>query len=169
MTLAPPHIPPDIMTFRARLLMALTAVLGVGLGTSSLFFPQSYASTSFDAIREQVPAGLGLAVFGAAFLLAGVLAAYAAWWGRETPARIALMIGGPCTGAWWIGFVLAYFSGTLTAPSGLVVYFVLAGYQLVIGYDPMRTPLERLAVRRSHTARTRRSDWAAPEEPPNAA
>lgn len=143
-----PHIAPlaERLTPRARVYMAVAGLRNLALGVVCILMPEYFTSGSYAGIKGALPftADTSLIVWGAAFLVAGVIATSAAVFGHETHARIGLMTSVVISGSWVGGFAFAQITGAAAGPTGLIVWAAFTAKDLTMLRDPLRNPFEPL-------------------------
>lgn len=130
----------DDMTPRARAYLATAAVRHFLLALACVTIPDSFTSSSFDAIRSVLP----LQAWGVVFFGVTVVAAWAVVRRSEPAARLSLIMSASSTAVWAGGLVAAYFTGTLTGPSGPIIWWAVVLKDLIVCRQPMRSPFEPL-------------------------
>jgi len=137
------------MSLRARAYLGITAAFHLTLGSFCLLVPETFLSSSYEGLRHAlpVPAGLALVSWGALFALVGTICAFAAVFGREPVARVALMMSVIVTGAVAGSFLASWMSGTLQGPTGPLIWLTLAFKDMTMLRNPMRNPFEPVVQR----------------------
>lgn len=139
MTLIPP-VPPEVMTWRARAYVGVTATRNAALGACAIGLPGDFSGDSYQVITEIAP----ISVWGVMFFIGGSHLAYAAVTGNEGHARTGLSLSAVSTSLWAAGFYMAYFVGGVVTLIGAIVFTALTLKDLIVCAQPMRSPFERI-------------------------
>lgn len=129
------------MTPRARGYLVVAAARHISIGLCAVIIPAQFATPSMDPIRSV----MHLTAWGALLLAVGFGCLAAATSGTETVARVTLVLSAAMSTTWAAGFVSAGLNGELANPALPIVFFALAGKDLVVCAQPLRSPFERLA------------------------
>jgi hypothetical protein len=147
---------PDVMTTRARLFMAVVAMRNLTLGVSVLVAPGFYrvSTRAFDL----VDALGGFGFWGWAMTGIGLMAAHAALAESRSWARGAIYASAGIAGVWLASLTmqfitLAHTSGRIS-PMLPLLWLSLTAKDLVIAWQPMRSPLEHVIRRTAAGALT---------------
>lgn len=132
------HVPPEKMTVRARLYLAIGAARHLSVAAIA-FVAANYYDGSPWAVLISV---LSLKVWALAFFIGGLHFAYSATVGDEAQARVALVVSAALTASWAAGFFLSAVEGSATAVFIGVLLAALAGKDLVVCAQPLRSPFE---------------------------
>lgn len=125
------------MTSRARAYLGLAALRNLGLGLVCLLAPASFAQSTITDV-------LPLAVWAVLFFIGSIHLFAAATLGRETWARVALIVSAACAAAWGTSFLLAQTANPSYGWVAPILWFGLAAADLVVTRQPLRTPFEDL-------------------------
>jgi hypothetical protein len=140
MTIVPP-VPPEVMTWRARAYIGVSAARNVALGGVAIGLPGDFDGDSYAVITRIAP----ITIWGVMFFLGGAHLAYAAITGTEGHARTGICLSAVSTSLWATGFYLAYFSpGGVVTLVGAIVFTALTLKDLIVCAQPMRSPFERI-------------------------
>lgn len=145
-----PAVPPDVMTWRARGYLGISAARHFAVGAYVLALPGDFTADAYQVIREILP----MRAWGVLFLLGGLHMAYAALAGREPHARTGLTFSAVASACWAAGFLMGYYVGGVVTLLGFIVFAALTGKDLVVCAQPMRSPFERIV--REYTGSTGR-------------
>lgn len=137
-------MPAARMTPRARAYMTICALRHVLLGLMCVIRPGDFTSPSYDGVKDvlPVPPDAALVTWGAAFLVIGAIAVWAAVNGSENAARHALTGSVVVTLMWVGGFIWSILTGSLVGWSGVIIWAALAAKDLTMLRDPLRNPFE---------------------------
>ncbi len=103
-----------------------------------LFIPEAFTSSTFHAVIGIAP----LQTWSVVFIAAGTLIGWSAMRGSEGGARAGLGLAAVVSLMWAACFVIALFDGTSASPIGAIIWAALAGKDLVVCGQPLRSPLE---------------------------
>lgn len=145
-----PSVPEDVMTWRARGYLAITAGRHIAIGAVCILLPQDFDGDSYQIILEILP----IWAWGLLFFVGGAHLAFSAVRGHENHARIGLSLSAITTSTWAAGFFMAYLTGGVVTLIGGILWTALTGKDLVVCAQPMRSPFEKLA--REYAAPPRR-------------
>lgn len=132
------HVPPEQMTWRARIYLGIGATRHACIGLISFTAASTYDGSPWAALVSLI----SLTVWGALFVLGGLHFAYAALFGHAQHARWALVTSAVLTGMWAAGFLISGSNGSVTALLIGVLLGALSGKDLTMCAAPLRTPLE---------------------------
>lgn len=138
-----PHVPEEQMTWRARTYLAIGGTRHLCTGTIA-FVAARYYDDSPWAVLISV---LSLKVWALAFIVGGLHFFYSAIMGEEWQARVALVVSAALTASWSAGFLLSAIEGSITALLIGVLLAALAGKDLVVCAQPLRSPFEPILRR----------------------
>lgn len=128
------------LSLRARAYLWSYTIANVLMGSALIFFPQTFQSQSFDALRQAFP----LPVWGIVYLAVAMVTFWGAFRGTERPARMGLLANLVTTGGFFAGFTAALIQNTSSSPSGPIAWGLLATINLIMLANPLRTPFEDL-------------------------
>lgn len=131
---------PEQMTGRARMYLAIAAVRHLLIAASTWLFTPYFTSPSFGQIRTIMP----LQWWGILFAGAGLTCGIGALIGRETLARVGLILSASSSALWAGGFLAAALTGHTAAPTGVIIWWAVAFKDLVVCRQPLRSPFEPL-------------------------
>lgn len=126
------------MTWRARVYLAASTVANLYLATLCIFFPHTFQSPTFVVVVDGAP----LVLYGAAFLVAGVLCAIGGVRAHAGLARWGAAVSFMIYGLWALGLVLGTIAGSPTGYTGPMIWSLAAVYHGLQTVNPMRLPLE---------------------------
>jgi hypothetical protein len=138
--LAPPPVPPEMMSWRARAYLAVIAMRHFAVAWICVFSPVSFGGTTY----EQVRGTMSLRVWGGVFSFIGVLAVVALWRGGEALARYCLVMSAVISSIWAAGLYVAWIQGDLSAKPLPILWTALVMIDLIVASEPLRTPFEPL-------------------------
>ena len=147
MSLIREHLGPPMMTHRARAYLVIVGARCLALAVCCLAMPGSFRSPSYEVIKQVIPspsAQAALAIWGVVFGVGAILAVVAAVAGNEDVARWALVVSALTSSLWVGGFFAAMFTGTLTGPTGPIVWGAVVLKDLTMLRQPLRNPFEPL-------------------------
>jgi hypothetical protein len=126
--------------------MTIAALRHVLLGLMCVIRPGDFTSPSYDGVKDvlPLPGDLALVTWGAAFIIIGAVAVWAAVNGSEGAARHALTGSVVVTLMWVGGFIWSILTGSLVGWSGVIIWTALAAKDLTMLRDPLRNPFEDL-------------------------
>ena len=135
-------MPEEVMTWRARAYLLITAGQNALIGLSCLMLHDSVAfeGDAFRIVRSLLP----MWVWGVLFLAGGVHLFTAALRGSELLARVGMPLSAVITSLWAMSFALAWHEGGVVSPVGAIIATSLTAKDLVICRQPMRSPFEPL-------------------------
>lgn len=143
-----PHRDEDGLSIRARGYLAITTLQHLLIGLFCVLNPSLFDGVSYRGIKSSLPLAShdAITAWGWVLLVTAALCAYAAWVGRETPARIALLASVVVTSCWAAGFLVTALSGA-AVPTGPIVWLVLVGKDATMLRQPLRNPFEPVVKR----------------------
>lgn len=149
-----PRPAPERMTGRAQSYLTVAAARHLLIGGACLADPRSFRSSSYDQIKELAPGGLF--AWGVVGVLVGAACLVGSIAKREDVARAGLLGSAFITSLWAGGLFAAWHAGTLSGPTGPIIWTALTFKDLVVCRQPLRSPFEPLV--RDALARRRERD-----------
>lgn len=150
------HSRPDIMTTRARLFLSVVAFRNVMLGICLLVAPEFFSAPNrvFDLVRELAP----LDFWGWVMVLIGAMATHAVLAESRSWARAAVYASAGVSGVWTASLTIQFFTLSGTAPKMSpmlpLLWLALTCKDLILAWQPMRSPLESVIRRTADHARS---------------
>lgn len=136
------------MSTRARGYLSIAGARHLLIGLACIIGSDLFDSPAFIQIKQVLP----ITLWGVLFLTNAALCLAAAVVGHGGLARTSLIYSAASTAVWAGGFIAAFVAALetnqpLTAPTGVVIYLAVAGKDLVVCRNPMRSPFEDLGQR----------------------
>lgn len=140
---------PERMTIRARVFMTVVAARNTGIGISLLLAQDQYGAPNpvFTLVRSAMP----ILVWGLVMTLIGLVAGYSAVVMSRRWATWAIGLSATISGTWMTCLTIA-FAQSLHIHGGMspmlpILWGALTAKDLVIAWQPMRSPFEPLIQR----------------------
>lgn len=136
------------MTARARGYLTIAGVRHLLIGATCILASDLFISPAYSQIKQVLP----IPWWGLLFCGNSALCLVAAATGNGHLARVGLIFSAASTAIWAGGFVAAIVSDIqadrpISGPTGVVIFFAVAGKDLVVCRNPMRSPFEDLGQR----------------------
>jgi hypothetical protein len=136
----------EAMSARARGYLLIAGARHLSTGLLCLLQPAIFGGPGFRWTR----AVLAVPVWGSGFVAVGLVAVLSAFVGNRAAARVSLTLSAVSAVVWGVGFLIAaldsaHHGQTAGGLLGFVWCFAMAGKDLVVTGNPMRTPFEDLA------------------------
>lgn len=165
------HTQPELMTIRARVFMTVVASRNSAIGVSLLAGGSQYGppNRAFELVRSAMP----IWVWAVVMLLIGSTAGWSAVVMSRRWATWAIGLSATISGT-WMACLAIQFASTAGTPGAMspmlpVLWGALTAKDLVIAFQPMRSPFEPLIQRLLREDRTEQAARVEDgEDPPGA-
>lgn len=135
-----PHVPPEVMTPRARAYLTATALYALGIGLACFFMQDRLAGASFIITKTMVPGGLY--GWGVIHLMVFAMAIRSTWHGSQNWAIGALVGASGVVGIWAISLWWGFYTEPKVPPTGGVAYTFITIIHVIQARQPLRSPFD---------------------------
>lgn len=137
-----PH--PGLLLPGARRYLFVLGGRHAAVGALALFYTSTFQPSSFAPIQSVLP----LKIWGVVFFAVGLNGLTIAALGRESHARVLLVLSAAITAMWAAGFYVSLQRGGLPAPISPIIWTALCAKDLSMVGIPLRRPLVELPEER---------------------